>query len=97
MISCCRGAGGDGVPEYIVVTILVAASGKLELPKVTNQDQLVKALNKLAAIREEQVRQSQSPCCAHFCKGCCLGHFVLSVRTVKCHCVSSHGCLCQLG
>ncbi|BDA41463.1 hypothetical protein COCOBI_02-2430 [Coccomyxa sp. Obi] len=50
-----RGAGGDGVPEYIVVTILVAANGKLDLPKVTNQDQLVKALNKLAAIREDQV------------------------------------------
>ena len=56
VISCCRGAGGDGVPEYIVVTVLVAASGKLDLPKVTGQDQLVKALNKLAAIREEQVR-----------------------------------------
>lgn len=61
IIPCCRGAGGDGVPEYIVVTILVAASGKLDLPKVTGQDQLVKALNKLAAIREEQVRQSQMP------------------------------------
>ncbi|KAK9909043.1 hypothetical protein WJX75_006440 [Coccomyxa subellipsoidea] len=50
-----KGAGGSGVPEYIVVTILVAASGKLELPKITSQDQLVKALNRLASIREDQV------------------------------------------
>jgi uncharacterized membrane protein len=46
------------VPEYIVVTILVAASGKLELPKITSQDQLVKALNRLASIREDQVLPS---------------------------------------
>lgn len=43
------------MPEYIVVTILVAVSGKLDLPKVTNQESLVKALNKLAAVREDQV------------------------------------------
>ncbi|EIE25239.1 DUF1517-domain-containing protein [Coccomyxa subellipsoidea C-169] len=46
---------GTGIPEYIVVTILVAASGKLDLPKVSSQDQLVKALNRLAAVREDQV------------------------------------------
>ncbi len=44
------------MPEYIVVTILVAASGKLDLPKITNQQSLVTALNKLAAIRKDQVR-----------------------------------------
>lgn len=38
-----------------MVTILVAASGKLDLPKVSSQDQLVKALNRLAAVREDQV------------------------------------------
>lgn len=57
-VSRGRGGGGDGMPEYIVVTILVAAQGKLDLPKVTNQESLVKALNKLAAVREDQVSKS---------------------------------------
>ena len=41
-----------------MVTILVAASGKLDLPKINSQDQLVKALNRLASIREDQVLPS---------------------------------------
>jgi uncharacterized membrane protein len=42
--------------EYIVVTLLVAATGKLELPKIQSQEQLVTALNRLAALRQDQVR-----------------------------------------
>ena len=38
-----------------MVTILVAATGKLELPKINSQEQLVTALNRLAILREEQV------------------------------------------
>ena len=44
--------------EYIVVTLLVAATGKLDLPKVQSQEQLVTALNRLAALRQDQVLQN---------------------------------------
>ena len=50
----CRGPSGS-VQEYIVITIVVAAQGKVELPKINNQESLVKALNKLAALRQEDV------------------------------------------
>ena len=55
-----RRGGSNGVQEYIVVTLLVAATGKLDLPKVTSQEQLVTALNRLAALREDQVRDAPS-------------------------------------
>lgn len=50
----CRGPSGS-VQEYIVITLVVAAQGKVELPKINNQESLVKALNKLAALRQEDV------------------------------------------
>jgi len=53
-VSWCRGPSG-GMQEYIVITVLVAAQGKVELPKINNQETLVKALNKLAALRQEDV------------------------------------------
>ncbi|CAL5222578.1 g4966 [Coccomyxa viridis] len=49
-----QGPSGN-IQEYIVITILVAAQGKVELPKINNQETLVKALNKLAALRQEDV------------------------------------------
>ena len=56
-----RRGGGDGVQEYIVVTLLVAAAGKLELPKIQSQEQLVTALNRLAALREDQASRHHTP------------------------------------
>ncbi|CAK0783858.1 hypothetical protein CVIRNUC_007058 [Coccomyxa viridis] len=49
-----QGPSGS-VQEYIVITLVVAAQGKVELPKINNQESLVKALNKLAALRQEDV------------------------------------------
>ena len=41
--------------ELIVVTLLVAAQGKLQLPRITSREELVTALNRLGAVREDQV------------------------------------------
>ena len=60
-VSCvvvCR-SGGDGMQELIVVTLLVAVQGKLQLPKITSREELVTALNRLGAVREDQ-----ASCCA---------------------------------
>lgn len=38
-----------------MITILVAAQGKVEIPKINNQETLIKALNKLAGLRQEDV------------------------------------------
>lgn len=45
--------------ELIVVTLLVAVQGKLQLPKITSREELVTALNRLGAVREDQ-----ASCCA---------------------------------
>lgn len=50
----CR-AHGDGMSELIVVTIIVAAEGGARVPKITSREDLTKALNKLGALRSEQV------------------------------------------
>lgn len=50
------------MPEYIVITLIVAASGKLDLPMVSSQDQLIKALNRLAAVRQDQVSIKSLAC-----------------------------------
>lgn len=41
--------------EYIVVTLLVAAQGKLDLPKVNTAEELREALNKLGGISSDQL------------------------------------------
>ena len=41
--------------ELIVVTIIVAAEGGVKVPKITSREELTKALNKLGALRSEQV------------------------------------------
>ena len=41
--------------ELIVVTILVAVEGGLKMPSVTSGEELRTALNRLGAIRSEQV------------------------------------------
>ena len=38
-----------------MVTLLVAAQGKLQLPRITSREELVTALNRLGAVREDQV------------------------------------------
>lgn len=42
--------------ELIVVTVLVAVRGGLKMPRVTSGEELKTALNRLGAIRSEQVR-----------------------------------------
>ncbi len=41
--------------ELIVVTLIVAAEGGVKVPKVTSREDLTKALNKLGALRSDQV------------------------------------------
>ncbi len=47
--------------ELIVVTLIVAAEGGVKVPKVTSREDLTKALNKLGALRSDQVH----PAVAH--------------------------------
>ena len=51
----CR-RSSNGVQELIVVTVLVALQGGLKMPRVTSGDELKTALNRLGAVRSEQVR-----------------------------------------
>ncbi|KAA6428346.1 MAG: hypothetical protein FRX49_01941, partial [Trebouxia sp. A1-2] len=46
---------GDGMSELIVVTLIVAAEGGVKVPKVTSREDLTKALNKLGALRSDQI------------------------------------------
>lgn len=48
-------SGGGGVGELIVVTILVAAEGRVRLPKVNSRNQLRDALSTLGSIPAEDV------------------------------------------
>lgn len=41
--------------ELIVVTVIVAAEGGVKVPKVQSREDLTQALNKLGALRSEQV------------------------------------------
>ena len=41
--------------ELIVVTLVVAAEGGVKVPKITSREELTQALNKLGALRSEQV------------------------------------------
>ncbi len=52
--GACR-SRGDGMSELIVVTLIVAAEGGVKVPKVTSREDLTKALNKLGALRSDQV------------------------------------------
>ena len=54
-LCACR-HGSSGVQELIVVTILLAAKGSLKVPSIQSQAELREALNKLGAVRSEQVR-----------------------------------------
>ena len=38
-----------------MITLLVAVAGDLKIPKIASRDELVQALNRLGAIRSEQV------------------------------------------
>jgi uncharacterized membrane protein len=51
-----RRSGGDGMQELIVITLLVAVQGKLQLPKITSREELVTALNRLGGVREDQAQ-----------------------------------------
>lgn len=46
--------------ELIVVTLVVAAEGGSKIPKVSDREELKSALNKLGALRSEQVCLSTS-------------------------------------
>ena len=61
----CR-SSSDGVQELIVVTILLAAKGSLRVPAITNAVELKDALNKLGAVRSDQVR---CPCSSAHLRG----------------------------
>ena len=50
----CR-TSSNGVQELIVVTILLAAKGNLRVPAITSAPELKDALNKLGAVRSDQV------------------------------------------
>ena len=50
-----RRHSSSGVQELIVVTILLAARGSLKIPTIQSQGELREALNKLGAVRSEQV------------------------------------------
>ena len=52
LVYCRR---SDGVQELIVVTILVAVEGGLKMPSITSGEELRTALNRLGAVRQEQV------------------------------------------
>lgn len=54
-ISVCRSRGDGAMSELIVVTVIVAAEGGVKVPKITSREELTKALNKLGALRSEQV------------------------------------------
>lgn len=61
--ALCRGGVSQGVPnELIVVTILVAIEGGLQLPNVTSLEDLRTVLNKLGSIGQDQVCSSQTRC-----------------------------------
>lgn len=50
------GAGyNGGMSDLMVVTIIVAAEASVKLPKVRSRDELKEALNKLGALRSDQV------------------------------------------
>lgn len=48
--------------ELIVVTVIVAAEGGARVPKITSREELTKALNKLGALRSEQVHLDCMTC-----------------------------------
>jgi len=48
-------AQSEGPGEYIVVTLLVGAQGKLELPKVNSTDDLRRALSQIGAVPSEKL------------------------------------------
>lgn len=65
MLICfsCRSRSNE-MSELIVVTIVVASEGGVKVPKVSSREELKTALNKLGALRSEQV------CCGV----CCIVH-----------------------
>ncbi len=68
--GACR-SRGDGMSELIVVTVIVAAEGGVKVPKITSREDLTKALNKLGALRSDQVHPAFVHSHDFLCKGCC--------------------------
>lgn len=52
--TCCR-SGTETMSDLMVVTILVAADADLKIPRIRGREDLKSALNKLGALRSEQV------------------------------------------
>ena len=64
----CRSREDGPMSELIVVTVIVAAEGGVKVPKITSREELTRALNKLGALRDEQVHlesQGHGVCCMH--------------------------------
>lgn len=59
--SRSRGPTGD---ELIVVTVLVATDGKLDVPNINSQQSLRTTLNRLGSLRSDQVPILQFPACS---------------------------------
>lgn len=57
--------------ELIVVTLIVAAEGGVKVPKVTSREDLTKALNKLGALRSDQVHPAFAQSHDFLRKNCC--------------------------
>ena len=79
--------------ELIVVTVVVAAEGGVKVPKITSREELTKALNKLGALRSEQVQlchEGHVVCCSHVLCWCYMQElrshwcFVQAVCTIHC-------------
>ena len=51
---CCR-SGTETMSDLMVVTLLVAADADLKIPRIKGREDLRDALNKLGALRSEQV------------------------------------------
>lgn len=57
VIFMCR-SRADSMSELIVVTLIVAADGGVKIPKIQSREDLTQALNKLGALRSEQVSRA---------------------------------------
>ena len=54
-VHCCRPAPSSGINELIVVTIIVASKGPLNIPGMNSQAEMQTSLNRLGALRSDQV------------------------------------------
>jgi len=53
------GGEAEGLNEYIVVTLLVAADGNLKMPKVNSRKDLQDALTRLGAVPAKEIQAVQ--------------------------------------